>query len=102
MSITYHPKGNWDECLNISNGYAHVPSEMMGVSFATGHVPVLNLSRALDRARLAPISVHVVSHLQDDNVTHFGRSSKQIQAYRDRIVQLLQICIENSVSLEWG
>lgn len=104
MSTTYRPRGDWDEFLDISMGYAHVPAAMMNVDFrfSGGSVPVRDLPRALARARVAPIDPHVASDLRTGNVVDMGRTRDQISWYRDRIVRLLEICVEREVPLDWS
>lgn len=103
MSVTYTPVGYREPYLNISNGYAHIPCVMMREEFDwCGSVSANKISFVLDEVKKAPIDVHVQDDLRDGNVIDFGRSREQILSYQQRLINLLEFCLQQKVGLTWG
>lgn len=105
MSVDYIPKVKQrDEntpSLNISNGYAHYPAQMMGVDYNVGVLKHKDMHEALANLERVDPRVYAVGDIEGPNFINCGRTIEQVEEYRDRMIEMVEYAIRKRVDIIW-
>ena len=113
MSYTYFPEQEWGETdedrpsLNVANGNAHIPAEMMGVDFEAYGIPVSKLDSSLLRLTTAYVPAHTRETVETHNpgearMIFCGVTEDQAEHYRTTLIKIVEYCKEHNLNLVWG
>ena len=104
MSITFHPRGIWDEelTLNVANGNASVPCDFMNADPERGIIPAKFIDRAIVALGNADLTAHVRKHVTAGNHINFGLPFERLEEYWLQLHTILRYCEKHKLALEWG
>ena len=105
MSYDYYPEDHDKDCpsLNVANGNAHIPANIMGIVFGVYQVPFESLGAALDALRELDPERHTrETEHPAANVTLCGCPASQIEWYKFQLAVIIGYCKAKKCALRWG